>query len=232
MTQSASKRQPPTHRVTEPSGPVQAYLVGDLREIIQSLRESVPRWVQGSRGCPMSNEIDGDHTMMPGQIVPDVGPRRRAAGEPVQEHEWWPVAMFLKVKIDAVSAHEGHLSARSRDPIAAPRQLLPRPSRCWTTFRSRSVTTSTMERPWCCMAVQRSRRNAQPGLGPRMRCPEEPGRRADIESCRRAEERLEHRPSSCSACGRNEKMPPPLLLSTTMVALRSNNFAASIPLRS
>src|SRR5438067_2420654 len=95
----------------------------------------------------MADQVDGDDPCKFSQRRPHGVPGAHAAGEPVQQQQRWPltVALDLDVKVEVVEAHQATSTAAGFSASATTRQT----SRCMTTFRARSVGTSTTcNPPW------------------------------------------------------------------------------------
>src|SRR5215212_9550100 len=68
----------------------------------------------------MTNGVDGNDPMQPGEVLAQGRPGSAAAGETVQQHQWRAAALILDIKIDVVDANHAHLTQKLGQVAAAP----------------------------------------------------------------------------------------------------------------
>src|SRR6266536_3971757 len=135
---------PPAHRVAEHIHRLDVERVQQSRQVARAPVQAVALKVGGRRRTTVADGVQGYTPCKRGDGRAHLIPGTHTAGETVQKEERWPVTIDLDVELEIIQAHQRTGAATAAFSASA---TTTQTSRCKTTFRARSVGTSTTHKP-------------------------------------------------------------------------------------
>src|SRR5690606_494619 len=213
--------------------PFHAPCVHHREQVGGGLRQAVAGGVHRAAGAAVAQEVDPDHPPAGDQSLGHSVPARRGAGEPVKQEDRLSPAFVHHVEPDAVHLDEAHAGASPPPPAstgATASDTACQIRRCSAALAARSLLTSIT---WTPGRRRLSSTSARKWL--QLRAVAKAAPKASAAGRKSRPVGVPNSASKCSgrpAWGRNEKMPPPSLWTSTTVAESPCVLAARSPVRS